>query len=210
MRGTPSAGSASQATNGLQVQNRALPLWSRVSLWKALNKRTGDGHRADLAVVMLRSGLRAGASTKTANSPPPPPPPPPPRQERAHLPASRCNDVTRRLDGGGTSGRADPQLPERGGRASGLYAEESRECSGAARVTGKGCRGRAGHSRSVGAADVRDEEEPWPATGPGSSSGSAATARSRAGGCDKEDRVGSGVRGQVAELTCRAAGGDGV
>lgn len=42
--------------------------------------------------------------------------------------------------------------------------------------------------------DLRDVEQPWPATGPGSSSGSAATARSRAGGCDGEGRV--GVRGQ--------------
>lgn len=46
----------------------------------------------------------------------------------------------------------------------------------------------------VSVADLRDEEGPWPATGPGSSSGSAATARSRAGGCDGEGRV--GVRGQ--------------
>lgn len=42
--------------------------------------------------------------------------------------------------------------------------------------------------------DLRDVERPWPATGPGSSSGSAATARSLAGGCDGEGRV--GVRGQ--------------
>lgn len=46
----------------------------------------------------------------------------------------------------------------------------------------------------VRVADLRDEEGPWPATGPGSSSGSAATARSRAGGCDGESRV--RVRGQ--------------
>lgn len=46
----------------------------------------------------------------------------------------------------------------------------------------------------VRVADLRDEERPWPATGPGSNSGSAATARSRAGGCDGEGRV--GVRGQ--------------
>lgn len=46
----------------------------------------------------------------------------------------------------------------------------------------------------VRVADLRDEEGPWPATGPESSSGSAATARSPAGGCDGEGRV--GVRGQ--------------
>lgn len=44
----------------------------------------------------------------------------------------------------------------------------------------------AGYTRGVGAASLRDEEGPWPATGPGSSFGSAATARSRAGGCDGE------------------------
>lgn len=54
--------------------------------------------------------------------------------------------------------------------------------------------GRASSTRGVGAAGLRDEERPWPATGPGSSSGSAAPARSRAGGCDAEGRV--GVRGQ--------------
>lgn len=45
---------------------------------------------------------------------------------------------------------------------------------------------------------LSDEEGPWPATGPGSSSGSAAAARSRAGGCDGTPGSGSGVRGQGA------------
>lgn len=58
--------------------------------------------------------------------------------------------------------------------------------------------------------DLRDVERPWPATGPGSSSGSAATARSLAGGCDGEAGSGSGVRGQVAVLSCWTAGGVGV
>lgn len=50
---------------------------------------------------------------------------------------------------------------------------------------------------------LRDEEASWPATGPGSSSGSAATARSRAGGCDWS---GSEVRGQAGTSVLRAAG----
>ena len=64
---------------------------------------------------------------------------------------------------------------------------------GATRGTGRGRRRGLAALWGVGAVGLSDEEGPWPATGPGSSSGSAAAARSRAGGCDGP-RV--GVRGQ--------------
>ena len=73
----------------------------------------------------------------------------------------------------------------------------------------KGPPRRAGRPRGVGAVGLSDEEGPWPATGPGSSSGSVAAARSRAGGCDGAPGrgQGSGVRGRVGSPG--AAGGIG-
>lgn len=70
---------------------------------------------------------------------------------------------------------------------------------GAKRDTGRGRRRGLAALWGVGAVGLSDEEGPWPATGPGSSSGSAAAARSRAGGCDGAPGRGQGseVRGRV-------------
>lgn len=87
--------------------------------------------------------------------------------------------------GGGTSWRAGTTS---GGRRKtcGLSARGTRGGFG---VTG----GRA-EAAGPGCGAASDAEGPWPATGPGSSSGSAVTPRFRAGGCDGEGRV--GVRGR--------------
>ena len=70
---------------------------------------------------------------------------------------------------------------------------------GARRGTGRGRRRGLAAIWGVGAVGLSDEEGPWPATGPGSSSGNAAAARSRAGGCDGAPGRGQGseVRGRV-------------
>lgn len=111
--------------------------------------------------------------------------------------------------------RAWPEAGLPGARRHNFRREAEEPLGSAPRSSGT-LRGRSGYkkgpperacrARGASAAGLRDEEAPWPATGSGSSSGSAATAKSRAGGCDASGRV--GVRGQGSGGTSarRAAG----